>query len=315
MAKVSNVRKSDKVVAILCSDIHLSHKPPIARSAEPDWYEAMRWPLDQLRDLQEKYDCPTIIAGDIFDKWDSPAELINFALNFLPMGAYAIPGQHDLPNHNLEDIERSAYWTLVAAGTIKHLDTTTPVGDLTLWPAPWGEDIPEPDEQIFNLAVVHAYIWQQGYGYPGAPKDKYTSKYVPKLKGYQAAAFGDNHKGFQFVIDNDDPQNGPYCSVINCGTLMRRKADEMKYQPHVGVLYANGNIRPHFLHCKDDKFVDIDQALELVERSLDITEFVGELAGLARTVVDFGEALRRFLTSNKIDSHVRKVILDAMERK
>ena len=40
-----------KVLAILCSDIHLSHNAPVARSAEPDWYIAMKRPLDEIADL------------------------------------------------------------------------------------------------------------------------------------------------------------------------------------------------------------------------------------------------------------------------
>ena len=36
------------VVAILCSDIHLSHRPPACRTGERDWYEAMARTLDKL---------------------------------------------------------------------------------------------------------------------------------------------------------------------------------------------------------------------------------------------------------------------------
>ena len=38
-------KKSPQVLAILCSDLHLQMKPPVARSAEPDWFAAMRRPL------------------------------------------------------------------------------------------------------------------------------------------------------------------------------------------------------------------------------------------------------------------------------
>ena len=54
----------------------------------------MQRSLEQIRDLQKEFDCPVICAGDIFDKWNSPPELINFAYDNLPE-IYAIPGQHD----------------------------------------------------------------------------------------------------------------------------------------------------------------------------------------------------------------------------
>lgn len=312
MAKVSNVRKSDQVIAILCSDIHLSHRAPIARSAEPDWYAAMQRPLDQLADLKARHDCPIICAGDVFDKWDSPAELINFALEYLPV-IYAIPGQHDLPDHNLDDIKRSAYWTLVTAGEIENIEEPISICGFSLYPFPWGVDVSPPvlrPKNSINLAVVHSYIWTQGSSYPGAPKDKNVSKYIRRLEGYDAAVFGDNHQGFICSIGSEE---GDHCSIMNCGTLMRRTSKELNYQPQVGLLLPSGSIRAVKLDCREDKWIDFDQALELVEQSLEITDFVVELAALGRKSVDFGTALKRFLTSNKIDSHVRKIILQAME--
>ena len=35
------------VIAVLCSDMHLSLKSPVARSAEPDWFQAM-WIIGAL---------------------------------------------------------------------------------------------------------------------------------------------------------------------------------------------------------------------------------------------------------------------------
>jgi hypothetical protein len=61
-----------KIVAIVCSDIHLKHKPPLCRWGEDDWYEAMQRPLLQLQHLADKYDAPILYAGDIFDRWNPP---------------------------------------------------------------------------------------------------------------------------------------------------------------------------------------------------------------------------------------------------
>ena len=59
-------RKPSDIAAILVADIHLSHSPPVARSAEENWYEAMARPLNQLRNLAEKWRAPVICAGDVF---------------------------------------------------------------------------------------------------------------------------------------------------------------------------------------------------------------------------------------------------------
>jgi len=127
------------VIAILCSDIHLCHTPPVARSAEPDWYVAMERQLDELRAVAEQHGAPIVCAGDIFDRWNSPPELINFAIQSSPK-MHSIPGQHDLPHHRYEDMQRSAYWTLVAAGVLTDLGTVPKVVSnwLAVHPFPWG---------------------------------------------------------------------------------------------------------------------------------------------------------------------------------
>src|SRR4051812_12555947 len=77
---VVRVPTPPKVNSLWCSDIHLSHKPPIARSAEPCWYSAMQRQLDELRSVALELDVPIFVAGDIFDRWNPPPELINFAI-------------------------------------------------------------------------------------------------------------------------------------------------------------------------------------------------------------------------------------------
>ncbi len=311
---MSSLRK--EAIAVLCSDIHLSHKCPVARSPE-DWYEAQGRALEQLATVS--YDSggiPIICAGDVFDKWNSPPELINWALDNLPE-MYAIPGQHDLPHHNLEDIEKSAYWTLVKSGKIINIHDFEIIelkkrkktdGHLWLYGYPWGRDLQPLGEcdgrREVTLAVVHKYVWKKGKSYPGAKKEDKINNFIStKLEGYDAAIFGDNHKSF--LIDG--------WNVLNCGTLMRRKADEFDYEPHVGVLFRDGHIERVKLDTSEDKFIDVGQAVELVERALDMTQFIQELAALGQGSLDFIDAVKRFLDENNIDLPVRKLVTEAID--
>lgn len=54
-----------KTLALLIADVHLSWRPPIARSAEPDWPEAMARILRQVADLAAEHRCPILCAGDV----------------------------------------------------------------------------------------------------------------------------------------------------------------------------------------------------------------------------------------------------------
>lgn len=297
-------------MAILCSDLHLQARPPVARSTEPDWFAAMAYPLDQLRTMADKYDVPVVVAGDIFDRWNSPPAVINFALKHLP-DCYAVPGQHDLPDHRYEDIERSAYWTLVEAGKVTNLEPGEPfvVSDgFVLHGFPWGHPVKPVGKDYsapgwVDLAVVHAYIWKTGCSYPGAPATARLGAFRKKLEGYTAAVFGDNHKGF---LVHGDP-----CPVLNAGGFMRRKVDEIEYEPKVGLLYSNGTIERVALETVGEKFIDLTQAAELVEKVLDMSEFIGGLRRLGGTdALDFVGALKRFLDDNGISESVRKIILE-----
>jgi len=166
-----------KPIAILLSDIHLCHSVPAARCAEPDWYAAMERTLQQIRKMAMELDCLVLCAGDVFDKWNANPELVNWAITHLPK-MVSIPGQHDLPHHSQEDIDKSAYMTLVHAGVI----TNHPAGrvisfddrKLRVHMFPWGSDvksIEKIDDGFLNVALVHSYVWVKDHVYPGAAQE------------------------------------------------------------------------------------------------------------------------------------------------
>src|SRR5438034_54953 len=68
------------VVAIACSDIHLSLNPPLVRTSEPDWLAAQARQLEELASLSKIHSCPIIIAGDLFDKACPSVEFINWTI-------------------------------------------------------------------------------------------------------------------------------------------------------------------------------------------------------------------------------------------
>lgn len=304
-------------MCIGCSDLHFDNRTPIARSVEHDWYEVQGSYINQLKHLQVQCgSCPILIAGDLTNRWNLPPEIINFLLKHLPDNIYAVPGQHDLPNHSYDNIRRSAYWTLVESGKIKNLEPGNPTeiakGMGNEWYAvgfPWGVDV-EPTNIISDchfIAVVHSYIWKKNFRYTGAPEEKRVKKYLPLLKGYRAAFFGDNHIGFTHTTENGK------LTIMNCGTFIRRRIDEINYTPSVGILCQDGSITPWPLHTLEDQFLDVSEAEELVEKALGATEFLQELVGLGKHVVDFGEALKRFCEKNKVSKPIRDILTSILE--
>lgn len=295
-----------RVIAILVSDVHLCHTPPPARAGEPNWYAAMRRPLDEIRQLAYKERCPVVYAGDIFDRWGPPVELVNFAIDHLPHG-YAIYGQHDMPNHAVEEFDRTAYATLCRTGKLCNILPGThdcQFGELVLHGFPWNVPLePLPDPYVLHMAVCHRYIWTQGHGYTGADAAATPTAFAGLLQGYQVAHFGDNHSGF--IAQAGD------CVVANCGAMMRRRSDEGDYRPWVGLLGENGSVRRHYLDTSKDVF-DSGGEVVVAEQTVEMQAFFAGLVGLQQDELDFRVVVNAALSASNVSEGCKRRVLEAV---
>jgi hypothetical protein len=214
---------------------------------------------------------------------------------------FAVPGQHDLPFHNKDLITRSAFQTLVLAGVIGVLPRHgVEIRGIKVHGFGWGDDLtPAPKNDGFEglrLAVVHKYIWTGDYGFPGASEDSNLRHLERQLKGYSAAVFGDNHKGFQIG------------QILNAGTLFRRKSDEIEYTPSVGMLYGDGTIRRCNLYTLGEK---MESVVEKSQAPGDFDAFIGGLSNLTSDPLCFVDALKQAMT--KCPAGIRKVLEEVID--
>lgn len=309
------------VAALAVADIHLSHKPPLARSQEEDWYVAMRRPLRQLKHLQKIHnDCPVLIAGDLFDDgWRMhkvPPELINFAIQELPDKCYGVPGNHDLPYHRLDLIRKSAFWTLVEAGKLRYLPPgeSANESEMCLWGFPLGCPVKPPDRSpglALSVAVIHSYIWRPGCNFYGASEETSTRSYHTALKGYDVAVFGDNHIGFTITIKRS---GGHTTRVVNCGGFMRRTSDEKDRQPVVTLIHRDGSITQEPLDTNQDKFVStIKEHKALLGDKAE--EFLSRLNKLRDSRINLQEGLEHYFREHNVDEGIQTIIFQAMDKK
>lgn len=295
--------KSNEVIAILCSDIHLSASPPIARAGEADWFAAMAKPLAELGKLAAEHMAPILCAGDVFDRWNPSPELINLAIDCLP-AMYAVPGQHDLPFHRYGDIQKSAYWTMVLSGII----TTVEPGEVAslggrpqprVHGFPWGTPVAPPqDLPGMKIALVHEYTWTAGTGYMGAASSSYLN--FEKYAGYDVVVIGDNHKPFLET-------NGK-TTVLNCGGFMRRKSDD-RHHPAVGLLHADASVTLHPLDISGEVFTELVPETAGAQPGL-VSDFVKQLSAMQAATLDFRDAMMRAVEHQPED--VKRLILEAM---
>lgn len=283
---------------------------------------------------------PLFIAGDIFDKWKVSPDLVNMTIRHLrdwPAPIYCVPGQHDLPYHSYPDVQKSSYWTLVEAGVVRHVPTVAPGGEGRYETSPitkkqpfgnyvqlakskktgktivvqgmgWKQKWPEPIPKCHNVLFAHRYLWMdESNGYVGAPDDEKLSKLVKVLEGFDAAFFGDNHKGFLAK-----PKKKRKTWVMNCGTFMRRRSDEKEYQPRVGFLMGDCSIKRHKLDCKD-LWNEDPLITSITGGQLDPSGLIELFGEAGEGVLDFVEALVRYLDKHKVSDALRKIIMQCLE--
>lgn len=297
-------------VAVLCSDIHLSETPPIARSGENDWFGAMVRYLIELKDLSEDLEVPILCGGDVFHKWKSSPELINFAIKYLPT-MYSVAGQHDLPYHNLDEMEKSAFKTLCLIGDIYYLPDIkcTQIGKVRVFGFSWGEDIkppPSSSSDTLNVLVAHKYFWVRDQKFPGASDKDNVLQNADLFRGYDVALLGDNHKSWSHFLEDK-------CLVYNPGSFMRRNSNQVDHKPQAGILHDDGEITTHYLDVSKDRFDTTEKKKKEVEEDeFNMDEFVDELQGLGEAGLNFVEAIKKVMDREGVRKSVRKIVLKAL---
>jgi predicted phosphodiesterase len=321
MAK--SIKNEGSPLAALLSDLHLGHRCPIARGEGEGegWYSAQKRAIDQVETILEQLESkhlltarlPIVVAGDIVHRHNEPAELINFLLENLWWDhvVYAIPGNHDLPHHRIEDVRKSAYWTLVEAGRIWHLTKRLNLDGLSLHPFQLEQKVkPLPKKERsqgdVHLAVVHRYLWVDGHTYPDAPQEDKLENVLPSLDGYDAALYGDNHTPFL------ESHNG--ITVYNHGLFLRRRADERRLTPSVGILYESGKIVPIPLDTEADVWSDSTKVEGVEAIGLDEDELMEMLRDLGDQIVKFSDALTHYFHRNSVPDRYRARIADWLTR-
>ena len=106
-----------RVDAILSADWHLRDTVPRCRT--DDYWKAQEDKVKQIYAMGYEFGCPVFHAGDLFDHWKNSPYLINWCLNNLPEHFYTCIGNHDVPQHNIDNLEKCGLGVLETAKKIE----------------------------------------------------------------------------------------------------------------------------------------------------------------------------------------------------
>lgn len=296
-----------KPTAILTGDIHLRDDQPICRT--DDFFAAQAKKLAWLRDLQRKHDCPILDAGDVFAKAKPSHFLLQWAIQEMPDHFHTIPGNHDLPSHNLELLDKSGLGVLDAAGAVSiHLEPWHEAGVADIYPFPWGVEL-KPVATVRRrgvapkVAICHIMTYSGESPWPGC-QDMDALSLLKYMEGFALVLTGHNHK--PFVAEHEGRL------LVNPGSLMRSSSDQADHKPRVYLWYAEDNhVEPVFVPIEEG--VVSREHIEVVEnRDERIDAFVSRLSGDFEISLSFERNLEEFFSKNRIRQGVKDIVWDAV---
>ena len=294
-----------KADAILAADLHLMERTPICRT--DDFIQAMIDKLRFINDLVCKHECPLLIAGDIFDKSKVSPELTSLALEELT-ASYAIPGNHDLLEKTFKNIKKCSFNVLVKAHNVKMIKSSKNFIDFDnfeLSGAPFGEEVytaPLNDNKK-SVLLLHEMIHKD----KPIHKDMNSTKAISLLKryNYDLIVTGDNHEPFTVEYEGR--------LLVNCGSMMRIRADQINYKPCVWLWYADTNtVEPVYLPIEEGVVIrtHIEKKEAKDER---MNTFVERIDKSYEIGLSFKDNMEAHFSTNKIAKGVKSKLYEAME--
>ena len=292
---------------VLIGDLHIGDLHPECRS--DNYREAL---ARKLTWIQEQWpDVPKVTAGDVFDHWKQSPEMITFAIRYLPRPIVSVRGQHDLPNHSMELADKSAYETLLEAGTIAgEPEFMSLPGTYQMAGFNWGEVMPPspivPTLVARCIAVIHVTVWEVPL-VPGQAPGQAT-QYLKAHTGWDLILTGDNHQ--TFVVRDGSRL------LVNPGSLMRMRADQMDHRPSVFLYYANDNRVEQVFVPIADGVISREHIEVQKQHEQRVSSFIARLErGDMEVGMSFIDNMTEYLRVNSatIEPGVRDFVLKCME--
>jgi DNA repair exonuclease SbcCD nuclease subunit len=282
---------------ILTADWHLREDQPICRT--DDFWETQWNKVDQVSELQKKFDCPVVHAGDLFHNWKSSPWLLSTAISLLPKKFFTVFGNHDIPQHNLELDHKSGVNTLRQAGIVRVL----PKG--SFGQEPGKIDFRVSKTEFRMVGVWHQFVWD-GEKIPWPGCDEMTAMQVlKKYPEFDLIVTGDHHKPFTETYQGR--------LLVNCGCLTRQASDYANHKPCVWLWYADTNtVEPYYLDIPEGVVSrDHIEKKEQIDKRMEA--FISRLSDEWDVSISFEDNLERFFSSNHVKKSVKELVYKAID--
>ena len=279
---------------ILSSDWHLRDSQPICRT---DDFEEAQWKaVDFVSELQKKYDCPVLHAGDLYHHWKPSPYLLAKTIQHLPQQFYSIYGNHDLPQHAIELLNKCGIYVLQQAGILK---TNFPSKEVELC-----HFHQTPKQDFADILVWHIMTYQGKEPWPGCTDPK-AAKLLMKNPSYKLILTGDNHMSF---VEEYEGRH-----LVNPGSLTRQTAKQIDFKPSVYLYFEKSNTIERVFIPILKGVISREHIEEEESRDARIEAFISTLSTDWKIGFDFKENLKNFAKKNEVKKSTMELILNAIE--
>lgn len=290
---------------IISADWHIRATRPRCRKDE-DWIETQKKALKQIANISEQKNATVMVVGDIFhSNSDTSFECIQMVQKFSDEvgGMYILAGNHDLPFHNSENIDKSAIGVLLNCNNVLKIkdyfekldcdDSNYSAGNFD-------------EEDNYNAQIVFKHTLT----IPEEDKNPLIDCETPEslVKKFPDAKYiftGDYHKNFCKKIKNT--------YVINPGCLLRQASDMKDYQCGVYFVDTDKDIQEFIPITDSEELVDDSYILKENERDDRISNFVNKLKDTKNISLDFVSNVEDSIRRNNLDENIVSVINELME--
>jgi len=286
---------------LVTSDWHLRSDKPRCR-LDDNWYLTQASIVDEIKRLCILHSAPVLIAGDIFHKAKSSAEMESLFLSRMLTHATIIPGQHDMPGHNIDKMEESSFNVLVNARVKygcdnQYVDWVT-YGDET--------DTVHRGEYVNTILLIHELVVENESNLGSFTNVSSAYDVLKRFPDYKYIIAGDNHHGFIHKS-----RDGRY--VIVPGSITRQSSDMLDHQPRVVLIDTDADTvtsidLPDDITMVTDEFVKKEK-----EQDERINTFVETLRDSKRVSLSFIDNLHTAMRENELEEGVTKIIHELLE--
>lgn len=299
---------------LLVADSHIQDKVPICRT--DDMLMAMIRKLRFLSHLKKQFaDAEILHAGDLFDYWKASPWTWITAMKFVPP-MIIVPGQHELPEHRLSQLNYSALWALKVArptdfqllGCANNSPFYRTQNGWSVYGCPFGTEPDRADEfaewagNTPRVLLWHRMTWMDK-PFPTAPGNGNADATMAKYPQFHLIVTGDNHQAFILRRGNR--------LLVNCGSMLRLDADQMNHVPTVWAIRLNddGELDCFGIPFPIETGVVTREHIDVITaRDERLDRFVetiksGEFSGL-----DFVENMKAWLDANPQEPDVVKLL-------